>query len=176
MRVRTWSWGGCVVFPARFEACAIAVPLSPRPPVPSSFDGIIAERTRLGNAPQRAARSASVTLSDSHTRPTRFNRACSRSPLSLPHFIPPCFIPSPALILCFRITPSLFSSPTSLPRRLSRSLGVSSVFYVQAASILETFFLSCLTGEMGCKQTSDLRPSRLHWPCLNTADRLLSAL
>lgn len=139
-----------------FQAALKPVPSpSPCPPVLSSFDGIIAERTRLWNAPQRAARSASVTLSDSHTQPTRFNRARSHTPLSLPHFISP----SLPVILCFCITPSLSSSPASLPFSLTLSLALSGVFYVQAASILETFFLSCLTGEMCGKQISDLRLS-----------------
>lgn len=176
MRGRTRSWEGCVVFQARFEACAIAIPLSACPRVPSSFDGIIAERTRLWNAPQWAARSASVTLSDSHTQPRRFNRACSHLPLSLPHFISPCIFLSIRLILCFCIALSLSSSPTSLPSSLSLSLAVPSVIYVQAASILETFFLSCLTGERCGKQISDLRLSWLYWLLLHTADRLLSAL
>lgn len=120
-------------------------PCPPCPPVPSSFDGIIAERTRLWNAPQRAARSASVTLSDSHTQARRFNRARSHLVLFLPHFISPCLFPSLPLIFCFRISPSLSSSPTPLLPSLSLALVVSSVFHVQATSILETFFLSCLT-------------------------------
>lgn len=176
MRGRTLGWEGCVVFPACFEACAIAIPLSPCPPVPSSFDGIIAERTRLWNAPQRAARSASVTLSDSHTQPRRFNRACSHLPLSLPHFISPSLFLSLLFILCFCIILSLPSSPTSVPFSLSLFLAVSSVFYAQDASILETFFLSCLTGEKCRKQISDLRLCWLYWLLLNSTDRLLSAL
>lgn len=158
MRGRTWGCERCVVFPVYFEACAITIPLSPCPPVLSLFDGIIVGRTRLWNAPQRAARSASVTLSDSHTQMTRFNRACSHLPLSLPHVISPSLFPSLPLIF------------------FSLSLAISSVFYVQAASILEIFFLSCLTGEMCGKQISDLRLFWLYCLLLNTADRLLSAL